>query len=343
MKYSSAARCLVASATSLLLACSAPARPALPASGWTIEQNAQTWTSTGFEENEDLSGIASLDGKNILVGSDELIAAQSGVLDKTAFSLKAGDLVQLMQNPSGKKMEIDIEGVAAAPEENCYYVTGSHGTGKKKGDYEASRASVFKIPTDPATGAILPAGIQRASLIPWAEQNETFREYTKKPLQLNGFNVEGLAWRAGKLYFGVRGPNIQGSTYVIETTTASLFSGSSSLPACTVHTLPVGEARGIRELLSIRDGFIILTGNASAEATKKSPTTQARMADKVFDLFLWQPDKTPALSTIGVVPRPGAKAEALLLLEDTPTHADLLILFDGTPNGAPQSYRISRN
>jgi hypothetical protein len=248
-----------------------------------------------------------------------------------------------MQNPSGKKMEIDIEGVAAAPEEHCYYVTGSHGVGKKKGEYDDSRASVFKIPTDPATGAILPAGIQRASLIPWAEQNETFKEYTKKPLQLNGFNIEGLAWRAGKLYFGVRGPNVQGSTYVIETATASLFNGSSSLPACTVHSLPVGEARGIRELLAIRDGFIILTGNASAEATKKFPTTQARMADKVFDLFLWRPDKTPALSTIGVVPRPAAKAEALLLLEDAPDHLDLLILFDGAPNGAPQSYRISRN
>jgi len=341
MSVPTLSRQLLAGAASLLLACSAPARPAVPPSGWTISQKATLWKTAGFEENMDLSGIASIDGKNVLLGSDELIAAQPGLMDKTTGLITAGPIVPLLENLSGKKMEIDIEGVAAAPEEHCYYVTGSHGVGKKKGEFEGSRASVFKIPVDPATGAILKDGIQRASLMPWAEQSAAFRDYTKKPLQLNGFNIEGLAWKEGKLFFGVRGPNVQGDTFIVETTTQSLF--SSSLPECTVHPLPIGEARGIRELAVVRDGFIILTGNASAEATKKFPTTQARMSDKVFELFLWQPDKTPALTSIGVLPRPAAKAEAILVLDDTPAYVDVLILFDGAPGGAPQAYRLTRN
>lgn len=334
-------RVLTTAATaSLLLACSAPARPALPPSGWTIEKKAERWKLEGFEANLDLSGIASVDGKNVLIGSDELIAAQPGLIDKAANLIKAGELIPLMANPSGKKMEIDIEGIAASPADHCYFVTGSHGVGKKQGDFDAARASVFKVPCDPATGAILPAGIQRVSLMPWLEQSEAFREYVKKPLQLNGFNIEGLTFRDGKLYFGVRGPNVQGNTFVIETTPASLFGGGP--PECKVHPLPVGEARGIRELAAVRDGFIIITGNASAEATKKFPVSQTRMADKVFDVFLWKPGQEPALFSIGVLPRPLEKAEGVLVLEDAPAHVDLLVLFDGAPDGGPQTYRLTR-
>ena len=326
-------------AAALLVGCS-EAKPTLPSSGWTIEAQRTPWELEGFDESSDLSGIASADGKNMLLGSDELIAVQPGLLDPATHVIKAGALVPLMLNPSGKKVEIDIEGIAFSPLDHCYYVSGSHGVGKKKGDYEPSRAAVFQIPTDPATGALQPGGIQRASLTPWLEQSTAFREYIKKPLQLNGFNIEGLTWHDGKLYFGVRGPNVQGNTFVIETTPSSLFGGG--LPQCTVHQLAVGGARGIRELVAVRDGFIIVTGNASAEATKKFPTSQARMADKVFDLFLWRPGKEPALSSIGVLPRPADKAEALLVLEDAPAYVDLLVLFDGAPDGGPQSYRLTR-
>ncbi len=323
-----------------LTSCSKAAPPALPASGWTIEPLAAAWKLEGFEESTDLSGIATSNGKNVLLGSDELIAVQTGLLDPAARHIKAGELLPLLQNPSGKKLEIDIEGIAFSPEDHCYFVTGSHGTGKKKGEFEPSRATVFRLPCDPATGLITPAAIQQTSLMPWLEQSATFRDYLKKPLQLNGFNLEGLTAHQGKLYFGVRGPNVQGDTFIIETTPASLF--GTGLPVCTVHPLRVGEARGIRELAAVRDGFIIVTGNASAEATKKFPTSQTRMADKVFDLFLWRPGHQQPLTTIGVVPRPAGKAEALLVLADQPGHVDLLVLFDGAADGAPTAYRLSR-
>ena len=61
MLFRSCVRVLTTSATaSLLLACSAPARPGLPSSGWTSEKKAERWKLEGFEANLDLSGIASV-------------------------------------------------------------------------------------------------------------------------------------------------------------------------------------------------------------------------------------------------------------------------------------------
>lgn len=333
----------------ILTSCSqaeSPANPAAlvadppPASGWKVELLSANWTASGFEGNEDLSGIASLDGTHCLLGSDELAAAQAGTIDRKAMTITAGALVPLIENPSGKKMEIDIESVAVSRKDNCYFVTGSHGTGKKKGEFDPTRASVFRIPCDPATGEPEKDGIQRASLLPWLEKSAEFKNFVRQPLQLNGFNIEGLTYSDGKLWFGVRGPNVLGNTYVIETTPESLF--GRGVPECKAHALPVGQARGIRELAAVRDGFIILTGNASAEASKKFPTSQARLPDNSFDLFLWRPGQTPETQSIGTLPLPAAKAEAILVLEDGEKYVDILVLFDGEKEGAPRSYRLTR-
>lgn len=288
----------------------------------------------------DLSGIAAIDDTHCLVGSDELVAAQPAVIDRKAMTLQAGTPVPLI-DAGGKKQEIDIEGVAVSAKDHCYYVTGSHGVGKKKGEYDPTRASVFRIPCDPATGELKAAEIQRGSLMPWLEKSEEFRDFVKQPLQLNGFNIEGLTFKDGKLWFGIRGPNVKGSTYVVEVTPDTLFGGGPI--EAKAYALPVGEGRGIRELAAVRDGFIILTGNASAEASKKFPTSMARQGDKSFDLFLWRPGKKPETQSIGELPFPAAKAEAILVLEDTERYVDILVLCDGAENGAPRSYRLTRS
>lgn len=332
-----------------LLACGAltncsqaqpPAAAPAPPSGWKVELKSAAWKAPGFEGNLDLSGIAALDATHVLLGSDELIAAQPGLLDRTAMTIKPLPVVPLIANPTGKKEEIDIEGVASSPKDHCYFVTGSHGVGKKKGDYDATRASVFRLPCDPASGEVKTAEIQRASLMPWLEKSAEFKDYVKQPLQLNGFNIEGLCYKDGKLWFGIRGPNVQGNTYVVEVTPDSLFGGG--MPDCKAHTLPVGQGRGIRELAPVREGFIILTGNASAEATKKFPNSMSRSGDKSFELFLWRPGKTPETQSIGPLPFPSAKAEAILVLEDAEKYVDILVLFDGAEDGGPRSYRLNR-
>ncbi|MDB6133374.1 MAG: hypothetical protein JWM59_1617 [Verrucomicrobiales bacterium] len=313
---------------------------AAPASGWKVALQSTAWKATGFEGNMDLSGIAAVDAVHCLLGSDELLGVQPGLLDRKGMTIRALPVIPLVANPSGAKGEVDVEGVAVSPADHCYYVTGSHGVGKKKGEYDPTRASVFKLPCDPQTGEITGKGIQHASLMPWLERSMEFGAFAKQPLQQNGFNIEGLAFKDGRLWFGVRGPNVDGHTFVIEVEPDSLFEGG--LPACKVHTLPVGEGRGIRELAAVREGFVVLTGNAGAEASKKFPVSVSRMPDASFDLFLWRPGKTPETQSIGQLPSPSAKAEALLVLEDSEKYVDLLVLFDGAPDGAPRSYRLTR-
>ncbi|RYD30915.1 MAG: DUF3616 domain-containing protein, partial [Verrucomicrobiaceae bacterium] len=262
-------------------------------------------------------------------------------IDTAARRISGGELVPLLSPGKGKKKkEIDIEGIAVSPKDNRYYVTGSHGTGKKKGDFQPSRCGVFELTVDPATGEVRPDQIRQASLLPWLEKNAELKAFIRQPLQQNGFNIEGLTFSGGKLYFGVRGPNVAGTGFVIEADPDSLFSGG--MPDCRLHKLPLGEGRGIREIAAVENGFLILTGNASAEASEKFPVSLSRSGDGRFEVLHWQPGKTETVSRVGTLPSFPGKAEALLVLEDQKNYVDVLVLFDGAQDGGPRSLRLHR-
>jgi hypothetical protein len=309
-------------------------------SRWTMEPAPRTWTLQGFAESLDLSGIASLDGRRCLVASDELAAVQIGEIDAQAGVITAGPMVPLAAGKGKKKIEIDIEGVAAAPDGRSYYVTGSHGVGKKKGDAQAERYAVYEVPIDPETGTVRRDGIRRASLRPWFERNPVFSEHLGRPLQQNGLNIEGLACVGERLYFALRGPNLGGNAFILETEAGPLFRGEEI--QCVVHSLPLGEGRGLRDLVACRDGFLLISGNASAEASKAFPVTEAREPDGRFQLGWWQPGKEPSVTWLGQLPSAAGKAEAMMILSETDAHLDLLCLFDGAPEGGAVAYRLKR-
>jgi hypothetical protein len=309
-------------------------------SQWTLEPAPKIWTLQGFAESLDLSGIASSDGRRCLVASDELTAVQLGEIDAQAGVITAGPMVPLAAGQGKKKTEIDIEGVAAAPDGRSYYVTGSHGVGKKKGDVQAERYAVYKVPIDPETGVVRRDGIRRASLRPWFEQSPRFSEHLGRPLQQNGLNIEGLACVGERLYFALRGPNLDGNAFILETEAGPLFRGEEI--QCVVHALPLGNGRGLRDLVACRDGFLLISGNASAEASKAFPVTEAREPDGRFQLGWWQPGKEPSVTWLGELPSAAGKAEALMVLGETDAHLDLLCLFDGAPEGGAVAYRLKR-
>lgn len=310
------------------------------AQAWRLEPLPGAWRADGFAEALDLSGIASVNGRECLVVSDELLAAQAGQIDRARGVITAGAMLTLMENPGGKKMELDLEGVAASPDGAFYYLTGSHGVGKKKGDVQPQRFFVFQVPVDPKTGAARREGIQRASLLPWLEKSAEFSRYVRQPLQSNGFNIEGIASAGGKLFFGVRGPNAGGTGYVIEADARALFAGED--PKCVAHALPLGAGRGVRDIVACRGGFLLVLGNASAEPSKKFPVSEARQPDSRFEIAWWQPDKASSFTKIGEIPATDGKAEGLLVLEEAAGHVDVLCLFDGSADGGPAGYRLHR-
>jgi len=311
------------------------------APGWKIAVLPGEWECTGFEEDKDLSAVAAWDATHVLVATDETVTIQPGVMDRAGRRITAGAALALPVGGGGKrdeKEEADCEGLAVMREEKAYFLTGSHGLGKKKADFQEGRCQVFRIPVDPATGEARGRGITSASLLPWAAKDPVLGRHVRQPLQLNGFNIEGLAAKDGKLWFGLRAPNEGGDAFVVETSPAALFEKGGE--GSVLHRIPVGAGVGIREIAALRDGFLVLTGNASAEATKKQPKTMAPGDDVSFTLWFWRPGGLT--QKIGELPEPTAKAEGLLVLEETADEVEVLVLFDSAPGGGPKAYRLSR-
>ncbi len=279
------------------------------------------WSMRGFQEDKDLSGMASWDGVHCLVCSDELRIIQNGVI--SGNGIIGGPAITLLP---GDGKEVDAEGVTVARDEGCYYVTGSHGVGKKSGEMQASRCTVFRLPVNAATGQ--PAGsAQAGSLLPWVQGNSVLGASVGQSLQANGFNIEGLAHKAGKLWFGVRAPNLNGDTFVIEAIPGSLFGAS---PQASLHRIKVGPALGIREIAALKDGFLIVTGAAPSDVGD----------DHSFALWFWNPGGGARF--IGELPDPAGKAEGLYILDDAADHVDVLVIFDGVAGGSPKAYRVAR-
>lgn len=307
---------------------------------WRMEKLSDEWSCAGFENSLDLSGIAAADRRHCLIGSDESFYVQPGVINFETKRIESRRPIALpLVSEDTEQVEVDIEGVSYSNREKAYFVVGSHGVGKKKGDLQPERHAVHRIPWDEKRNEVNVHGIKRASLMPWILATPKLAPFVNRALQQNGLNIEGLACLEEMLYFGLRSPNKKGKSFVIELSVSELFDGRPR--ALIVHELKVGEGRGIRELVSVKGGFLILTGNSSAEATKKIPETLAEGPDEHFDLFFW--DGTHDLpEVIGALQKTGGKAEGMLVLDETKTHIDLLILYDSLPGGLPVSLRIFR-
>ena len=309
------------------------------AGAYELEVRPDPWHLAAFENPLDLSGLAASNATTVLVGSDEMFHVQPGVMDLEKHRIESRRPLALPVDDADDKTEVDIEGVAFCPQTSAYFVIGSHGVGKKKGDVQPARHSFYRIPVDPDNGELREDAITRTSLDPWLARTPEIAPHLHEPLQQNGLNIEGLTASDGRLFIGLRAPNLDGLGVVLEVPANAPFDTSPS--GLTVHPVHVGEGRGIREIVAVRDGFVIATGNASAPSTKKIPVSLAEHPDDRFELRFWDGTSRETQS-IGTLPRNGGKAEGLLVLEETDLHIDLLVVFDGLLGGQPMAVRIHR-
>lgn len=311
----------------------------------TLATDAKEFSLSGFSEDTDLSGIARA-GDYVLVVADEGTSLQLGKIDMSAGTIRMESMVPL---ESAKKKkdgggELDLEGACYAPAERAFYVTGSHGVGKKKGDIQPRRFGVYRIPFDPERGVLDTAGITKSSLLPWLEESADFKSSLRRPLQQSGFNIEGLAWADGRLFFGIRGPTSGEDSFLIEVAAAALFADGGRGIAPVIHRVPLGADTGIREVVAGGNSLFLLSGNASAEPSKQFPVSQSRRPDAEFGLWrlpLTKNGKPGPAERLGTVGEADGKAEGLLLLEETPAATRLLVLHDGLPQGGPVSCTLS--
>jgi hypothetical protein len=317
----------------------AAAPPSETPARWTRIEVADHYSFKGnVAADKDLSGIACLSDKHCLIGADEGREVQLVELSRQAKTLRVLETASLARTGE----EIDIEAIAA--EGGSYYVIGSHGISKKRGERQANRYKVFRLRVDRETGKL--AGMEVASLWDVLSADAVLGEHFQQPLQRRGVNIEGLAVRNGRLFVGFRGPSVGGYAFVMEIAADDVFAGkptsaSSAGPQWNhvLHRLQLGEGLGIREIVAAKAGFLIIAGNSGSEPSEKYTEAENYAEDREFSMFLWD-GKDSDVHKIGAIPDVSGKAEAMTILEESPSEITVLILFDGPKGGRPTVYHI---
>jgi len=308
-----------------------PSRAAAGPLSWArVERVGHYAFEGGVLEDEDLSGIACASDRCCLVGTDEGHEVQLVELDRKTRTLTVGRTIGLVA--SG--VEIDIEAIAA--EDNSFFILGSHGVAKKTGEYQENRYRVFRLGVDPQTGSV--TGLDASSLSNLLRADPVLGPHFRRPLQQRGVNIEGLAVRTGRLFFGLRSPNLGGVAFVLEISAADVFGGNAK-PDYTLHKLNLGAGLGIREIVAARTCFLIIAGNSGAEPSETYTHAENYRQGRGYTLFTWN-GRGPDVHRVGPIPNPPGKAEAMTILEESADHATVLILFDGPKRGRPTVYRI---
>ena len=243
--------------------------------------------------------------------------------------------------------ELDAE--AAATDGRYLYVTGSHSA--KRGDCSSNPASrhVVRLTLDPATGRGLPTSLSHSSrlweimsTIPVLKDHVGERQCLGSEPGQQGINIEGMAVRGDRLYFGFRGPVIEGEAWVLSVNAAALFGDADTTPE--LNRVALGANRGIRDMVAVKDGFLLLAGPDDGKAHRGIPWT----------VSWWDGKSTTSVAT----PRPLAtldlssvalracddelKPEALTVLKETEHSYQVLVLSDGMCDGGPLAFTVPR-
>lgn len=302
-----------------------------------------------------VSGIACVQGTGervcVLV-FDEGVEARHAVLLGARLSAESQSIVLL----SGGR-ELDAEGVAT--DGKYVYVTGSHSMSRTRCAANPDSRHVIRFRIDQAGRALRD---QNAGLVGYQDSGrlwtimsneEALKEHVGKCLGTQppekrtrlkggrGVNVEGLAVKDGHLYFGFRGPAREGTVPILSVHADTLFGSQPLTPV--MFRLAVGEGRGIRDMVAVKDGFLVLVG----------PDDDERKGQPSYMLLFWDGRASTAamprpLAHLDVsnVKRPtcdkATKPEALALISDSPSQYGVLVLSDGMCDGGPLTFTVRR-
>ncbi len=234
--------------------------------GWALKASAKPVKITGkLLDDKNVSGAASMaDGRLLLACDDLKSAVQTGRLALDKGEINMDDKPFPLFEDANK--EPDFESVAADPEHHCYYTCGSLSLRRKSGDPAPDRQWLFRIETDAKTGAPMAAKVAKVSLKEAMSADAFLREHMDKSAADLGIDIEGLAFKDGRLWFGLRSPNVNGWAFVVAAPAADLMAKKPVV--FQRFELPLGEDLGIREIAPIKDGFLLITGPTGAKEEK---------------------------------------------------------------------------
>lgn len=343
---------------SVLALCCAQAlaqTPALSGSIPSIKPSGAIWESgDGFafdlskkkaiKTRQSVSGIAcNLDAqKNRLC----LLAFDEGSQARYA-SLKNGKLVVGAEPVVFPGIAGELDAEAAATDGRYVYIAGSHSPKRSDCSSNPNSRHVIRMAVDPATA--------RVAAATYADTGRLWQVVQAQPALAafvgdgkclgsapDGINIEGMAVQDGRLFFGFRGPVVNGAAFVLVLDADALFAGTD--PQATVVQLALGEHRGIRDMVAVSNGFLILAGPDDYSASQSMGWAFFWWDGKPGATVL-QPKPLGALDLSGVKLRTcdaTQKPEALTVLEETPRFWKLLVLSDGMCDGGAMEFVVAR-
>lgn len=295
-----------------------------------------------------------------LVVFDEGAQARYAYVGEKTWTLDA-EPVQLRDTAD----ELDAE--AAATDGRYFYVTGSHAA--KRNDCASNPGSrhLIRFRLDPATGRALRA--PGGALVDHADTGRLWPIMQAQPALAphvgerkclgaeppdeapalagqQGVNIEGLAVKGGRLFFGFRGPASKGVASVLSVDADALFDRQAARDTkATLTRLALGPNRGIRDMVAVKTGFLLLAGPDDSRASQGAGWVVAWWDGQPAEGRVVQPKILASLDLGSVKLRKcdkELKPEAITVLEETPAAYKLLVLSDGLCDGGPLAFTLAR-
>jgi uncharacterized protein DUF3616 len=297
---------------------------------------------------QSVSGIAcppNTSGKRIcLIVFDEGVEARYATIDGKVFSPDAERVVLREEG------ELDAEG--AATDGHFFYVTGSHSVQRNNCAQDPGRRHVLRFAVDPATGRA--ARDANGRLADYSDSDRLpalmallpeLKHHVGKCLgdEEGGANIEGLAIRGARLFFGFRGPAKNKQALILSVDAAAFFQGADARPRIT--RLVVGRGRGIRDLHAVKDGILVLAGPDDDQDNKNKSYRLALWDGRTGSRKAVKPKMLAELDLQRIKLRAcdkEIKPEALAVLAESPKRYRIMILSDGLCDGGPLLFDIPR-
>jgi Protein of unknown function (DUF3616) len=296
-----------------------------------------------------------------LVVFDEGVEARYAIVKKNSFVVD-GERVVLRKSGG----ELDAEG--AATDGHFFYVTGSHSAKRSTCESNPDSRHIIRFAVDPKTGRALrkPAGDPKGSLVQYQDSDRLWSIMESLPHLKDhvgerkclgtespedaphlkgrrGANIEGLAAKGGRLYFGFRGPAEKGVTVILAVDAKAFFEGGD--PKAEITRIVVGQRRGIRDLHAVKDGILVLAGPDDDASSENAGWTVALWDGKTAGDTVVEAKVLARLDLSGVKKRDcdkELKPEAMAVIEDSAQQYRLVILSDGMCDGGPLAFEVPR-
>jgi hypothetical protein len=279
-----------------------------------------------------------LDLSGVTIWRDLLIVCPDEGADINVFKKDAEhELLATVNLLDGADDEIDME--AAASDAEHIYIIGSHSIRRRQVEegrsYRQNRRRLsrvvphtesyrlFRIKLDDAGQLAAKESIDLRDIL---ENDEILGPFFSVPGKENGIDIEGIAVKDGRLFVGFRGPVLRGNFVPV---LAFRFEEPDDYELLFVQL----GGRGIRDLASVEDGFLIVAGAIGD-------------GDASYQLCLWNgEDGVPGeggwdgkIIKIGeLATNLGVKPEGLTVTAETPDEWRLLVVTDGQASASEWS------